>query len=784
MPTPILERFGSYEISQNSDGDPIELFGADDEAICLAADPNAPGLLELHLPRDPHRLAPSTVASFHERGRLACELRGEAALTSALSVWESGGLLAYTTPINEGEPIEQYVGRLGPISLVTTLGLVVELLARLVELPKFARLFRGARLTNAFVCHAEDGTIRLRVVDYGLSRPEPPATPHDELQPLIPEIANLIVLMLTGRKGAVSTLAEAIETGGTLPSTVKLFLNVSSPTGYAARLSVQQLLSGLRADLSSISKSYSSRNRREHLHIARHAIPHSAIETALTPEPVLPDPLSTRFTPDRRQLDSGSNFAIPATDSRFGGTVRLQILPPYRVISPTRQGIAPGQFSSLDPELNCRILRVLEAWEGGEANYVSEEAWPGFPLSFLLSRAGRLTPIDTLIVLRQVARSIAQVIDADLEVRDLRVSNLVVCFPRATNQSDLRQYLEKRIECWPSFVIKLRVHQSMRGLTESPTSIESILVDESTEAAELVKQRFVALAIHLLTAGTGEVPSEALMGGLKQLFVDCAEAMRNGRPLPTVDELLDRFAAAIPDAPAEPSPAACAWADYSRSLSSVLAPDDDADEASTVEDSSANEFELSPAAVYDDESDEHPRPRRARVAPQPAAALYPSATVALAPKKQAEIEFRHDPRSGRVSKREEPSIAIENSNESLARPLGVAIGQSPEPAPFDPAPIDDFTDPEFDVARLWQNDSSIASIIEGSPTRFRKLCLLTVQIAALVLVPALVFGGIWKFHAAKPSPPPPLHQFVPDSSEEAKLEAPTETRQISVETRT
>ncbi|MFT5466637.1 MAG: hypothetical protein ACI8UO_001737 [Verrucomicrobiales bacterium] len=689
-----LDSFDRFRVSKDAADKPIKLPAPEGEIVLLASDPVSDSLIELHFPKT----QPDSGEAFASRLTFAKKLPRDAAFVSVLESLEFEGELAYTTHVNQGEPLDSYVERNGCLAPTLALGLAVELLEQLAEgIPRFERLLLNARLSNVLVFKEEDSAVRFRVIDFNL------ISDSESAGSLSSELRGLLGIALTGFRPEDRIFSEILSgpLGATLPSNAAAILS----GGRFEECSVEQLLTALREDLNTIT-SLSDRNRREHLRVCRQTSPHSAIESALMPMPAMPEELSSRFIADWRGVGFDNAFAISAMDSTNGGRVRVQILPPGRV-----HEAAPS--ASPQSEDTQQLLKVLEAWEGDNATWVAEEGWPGFSLSLVLATKGRLSATETLIALRQVAIGIAQARKHRVEIPDLRPANLLICFPASTNQSDLRRSLGRRLDCWSSFVIKLRVHATTRSLLEPPHAIELALVNASVDDSEdeRLKRRFLALAIELLTGGTGELPTESLPAAVMDLFVECGRKTQSGEKMLEPAEFLEQFAAALPEAPLELDAVTWTWADYSNAKSPPIpipapAAADSSIEIATIVPSPFAQSELVNAHAV-------PAPER-------------SAVLARAPE-PVELELEPGETEPPRRRRRAPVIA-------QSAPFEIEA----EFSPFNPAPLVDeaLTDPA-----VADRGIALAPLPSGSAGRLGKVFLGVIQMIAIVILPVTIFIG-------------------------------------------
>lgn len=193
-----MEKFGSLHIARRASDAPIELSRSPDEATFLAFDERIERLVELHVLREGASLEAAAKASTFERARLASEIRGPTFLR-ILEVGEDDGLVYYTSNLNDGEFVEDYVNRLGALAPPTALALVYHLVDDVLEAQAYRRLIARMRLDRVLVSTLEDTFLHLRVFDYGLSDGERTPSPEVGDRELVLQVSRLLFLLLTGQ---------------------------------------------------------------------------------------------------------------------------------------------------------------------------------------------------------------------------------------------------------------------------------------------------------------------------------------------------------------------------------------------------------------------------------------------------------------------------------------------------------------------------------------------------------------------------------------------------------
>ncbi len=731
---PDLEKFGRYEISRDSNGKPIELYQARGETVCLAYDTGKRNLVELHLLQKPTKFTAFEHHCFFERFRLVRALRGNAGFSSLLKGDSLNGSLFYTANINNGEPITEYVRRMGPIPVETALGLAVDLSERLTRLSNnYQRVLSSISLNNAMLTVGEGGNLTIQIVDFGLACEEPDPSLGDSS--LVREFAWTLLTMMTGQeRPADGETGAKIKLSG-LPLALRRLIKDLLTGAVSGPLKLSALDEALQEAFKSVQRSFLARTQRRHLVVSSKFYPRTTLERHLIPDPALPTELTERFRDDERAFGPKDPFRRHLVESDTGDRVGMQILPPFRIISSQHYTPIPPQLDEADMAQFPHLMDVFEGWESNTAIYLAEENWPGFPLPYLLRIKGRLKPVEALVLLRQVVHGLNQATECGIDVRQLRPRDFQVCFQQRTTQADLRQLLERRIEMWPTFVVKLRTHAAMRALIQPESEIESAIVDLKQGHPELLHQRFIALAIELLTGRTGELPRESLSDGLFSLFESCGRKIRENDPVQTPAELVAAFAAGIEDAPEEPAFSSYLWAgapngkvvtDAESAKSSH--PDEDEKEVPETVAIGIKRRAFYKGELIDEESGEI----------IPAAPLDEEPAMLWA---RGEMDYRYEPPLGvgeamlaAAAEREAETEATQEASEvKLELPDEIAA-ESPEADPKTiPFKKTEELEPETDRA-----DTPTAPL----GRRIASTTSLVAQVAAILLIPLFIFIGI------------------------------------------
>lgn len=192
-----FQQFGNLSVAHRTGGGPVELIRSKDEVVFLAFDNRIRRLVELHVLRGGNTLDTAMKRSAFERARQALEIRGHAFMR-VLEVGEDQDMVFYTSNLNDGEFVEDYVKRRGAVAPATALALVYQLLDDLLLLRGMERLVSRMHLDRVLVTTLEDTFLQLRVFDYGLSQMDAGSEAQSGAR-LVVEACRLIFLLLTGQ---------------------------------------------------------------------------------------------------------------------------------------------------------------------------------------------------------------------------------------------------------------------------------------------------------------------------------------------------------------------------------------------------------------------------------------------------------------------------------------------------------------------------------------------------------------------------------------------------------
>jgi len=525
----LLEKFGRFIISRRADGSNVELRRTPSEVVFLAFDANIKRLVELHVLSSSSKLSASDRSFVLETCKLATEVRG-AGCMRVLEASEEEQTVFFSSNLSDGELAEDYVARRGALPQVTVFCLMLQFLEDLLGTPKFDQLVPHVSLANPLITTLEDCFLQLRIVDY---RPE--TSLSDPLleggsRRVVSECCHLLFLLLTGQpfEGQNPDQVPALTC---LPTNLRTSLRTALVDAEQASPYLDKLRDDVREAYSALVSNLQIRTSRRHIVVTEALQPRSQLKEMLLEQVPLAELLNGRFEIASGEEGSRHPFSIPAVNLKTDQTVTVHLLPPSGIVPRDQYEAVPLQMWRFNPERHPNILRSLSVWENPAWTFLTEEREPGFSLGRLMAERITLNPPEVLAILRQVRSGLDQAMECGVRSADLHPSNLLLKVGKGgpMQAREFERLMQKRIDAWPAFMVKLRTHMTMRSLYEPPL-VE--LVDGGSDRdlhlaeRELRHRAFLGLAVYLLTgerqAGKtpqfGEAVTESLALFLRSSF--------------------------------------------------------------------------------------------------------------------------------------------------------------------------------------------------------------------------------------------------------------------------
>jgi hypothetical protein len=540
-----LPSFGHLTLSHRASGENVKLVRSPDEVVLLAFDTQTKRLVELHMLRGGQPMEGALKKSAMERAQQASEIRGPTFMR-ILEVGEDQGVVYYTSNLNEGEFVSDYVTRRGALPPATVFSLLLQLLDDVMLLADRHRLVPQLRLDRVMITTVEDTFLQLRLYDFGLGVAE--RTASDNSRQVL-QVCELIFLMLTGRSFAGDN-PDRYPALTALPMSLRTTVRAALVDPNNTPVSLEKLRDDLREAYSSQVSSIQARNTRKQLVVTSALQPRSQLQDLLLEGVPVERVLGSRF-----RVEDGENarrypFSIPCINTKTEQPITVHLLPPSRVVDKSQYDAVPLQSWRFTPDKHPNILRSLSLWESPEWSFLTEERDPGFSLSRLLTERMTLNPAEVAVVLRQVNAGIEQALDCGVSQLELHPSNLFLRVGKAGPMlaREHERLMQKRLDAWPPFHVKVRPHVTMRNLYEpplaeppDPAKFESVHLADREHRS----RSFVALAAFLLTGqrqiGDAPVFSESVPEALAVFVRETIEASHLRGFTPPPAEFVDRF---------------------------------------------------------------------------------------------------------------------------------------------------------------------------------------------------------------------------------------------------
>lgn len=543
-----FQQFGNLSVAHRTGGGPVELIRSKDEVVFLAFDNRIRRLVELHVLRGGNTLDTAMKRSAFERARQALEIRGHAFMR-VLEVGEDQDMVFYTSNLNDGEFVEDYVKRRGAVAPATALALVYQLLDDLLLLRGMERLVSRMHLDRVLVTTLEDTFLQLRVFDYGLSQMDAGSEAQSGAR-LVVEACRLIFLLLTGQPhyGENPDRFPALTQ---LPMSLRTAVRAALTDPANAPASIEKLRDDVREAFSALSSHIKARNFRKHLVVTPALLPESQLQDLLLENVPVETILGTRFRVEDADHTRRYPFSIPAVNTKAEQAVTVHLLPPSRIVEKSRYEAVPLQMWRFNPDRHPNILRSLSLWESPDWTFLTEEREPGFALSRLMAERITLNPAEVTVLMRQIRAGLDQAVECGVQRVDLHPSNILLRVGKngPLLARELERLMQKRLDAWPPFLVKLRPHMTMRSLYE-PLLVDMDIHDghtleEHLQDRDFRHRSFVALAAYLLTGErqSGGVPQfpESVPEAAAAYVRECMEGTRRAGKTPAAAEFIDKF---------------------------------------------------------------------------------------------------------------------------------------------------------------------------------------------------------------------------------------------------
>jgi hypothetical protein len=542
-----LQQFGNLSMAHRTGGAPVELMRSKDEVVFLAFDNRIRRLVELHVLRGGSTLDVALKRSAFDRARQASEIRGHSFMR-ILEVGEDQGMVYYTSNLNDGEFIDDYIKRRGALAPATALAMVYQLLDDLLQLKGYQRLVSRMRLDRVLVTTLEDTFLQLRIFDYGLSQMDVGEESAGNAR-LVVEVCRLIFRLLTGQADSGGN-PDRFPALTQLPMNLRITVRAALTDPANAPTSIEKLRDDVREAFSALVSSIQARNLRKQLVVNAALLPQSHLQELLLENVPVETIMGTRFRVEDADHTRRYPFSIPAVNVKAEQSVTVHLLPPSRIVEKTRYEAVPLQMWRFNPERHPNILRSLSLWESPDWTFLTEEREPGFALSRLMAERLTLNPVEVLALMKQIRAGLDQAVECGVQRVDLHPSNILLRVGKngPLLAREFERLMQKRLDAWPAFIVKLRPHMTMRSLYE-PLLVDTDIAETPQEEHLLDRdfrhRSFATLAAYLLTGERlgGGAPqfAESVPEAVAAYVRECMELTRRAGKTPSPGDFIENF---------------------------------------------------------------------------------------------------------------------------------------------------------------------------------------------------------------------------------------------------
>jgi serine/threonine protein kinase len=162
-------RFDQYELITNDDGVPVELGRGAMGVTYKAVDTNLRCEVALKVIHPRYLADDSSRTRFLSEARAAAQLRHRN-IASVFHLGSDRDEYFYAMELVEGETIEDWVRRKGPLDCTTALDITLQVTRALIAAGDRKFVHRDVKPSNVMLCAEADGVIVAKLIDFGLVR--------------------------------------------------------------------------------------------------------------------------------------------------------------------------------------------------------------------------------------------------------------------------------------------------------------------------------------------------------------------------------------------------------------------------------------------------------------------------------------------------------------------------------------------------------------------------------------------------------------------------------------
>jgi serine/threonine protein kinase len=163
------QRFDQYELVNGSDGEPVELGRGAMGVTYKAFDTNLRCEVALKVIHPRYLADQASRARFLSEARAAAQLRHRN-IASVFHLGSKRGEYFYAMELVEGQTIEEWIHRKGPIGCPVALDIALQTTRALIATGSRQFVHRDVKPSNVMLCTEADGAIVAKLIDFGLVR--------------------------------------------------------------------------------------------------------------------------------------------------------------------------------------------------------------------------------------------------------------------------------------------------------------------------------------------------------------------------------------------------------------------------------------------------------------------------------------------------------------------------------------------------------------------------------------------------------------------------------------
>ena len=232
------EKFGQFEVAHRADGQMIELPRSPGEMVLIAFDVRLKRLVELHVIKSASKFNARDKHALLELVKIARET-ANGSFMRILDIGEDDGVPYYSTSLNDGEFLEDYILRRGALPAATAFSLLLPLLDDIIGLHKQPGIAAALSLTRIQIGLLEDTFLHLKGLDFGFSTQvkNDDAALHGSR--LVRECCAALFLMLVGKASAGEDCDQYQALTG-LPTALRMLMRSSLSMSENASPSIKR----------------------------------------------------------------------------------------------------------------------------------------------------------------------------------------------------------------------------------------------------------------------------------------------------------------------------------------------------------------------------------------------------------------------------------------------------------------------------------------------------------------------------------------------------------------